>query len=52
MRLLSLTHDFACATGLGMGQAGTSALGRKEALLAGRLLAKLSVGCLEPPEAC
>ena len=41
MRLLSSTHDFACATGLGMGQAGTSALGREEALQAGWLLLRL-----------
>ena len=33
MRLLSATRHFACATGLDMGQAGTSALGREEALL-------------------
>ena len=41
MRLLSSTHDFACATGLGMGQAGTSALGREEALQAALLLLRL-----------
>ena len=34
-----------------MGQAGTSALGREEALQAGLLLTKLSAGCLKPPEA-
>ena len=52
MRLLSSTHDFACATGLGMGQAGTSALGREEALQAGLLLLRLSLGRLKPAEAC
>ena len=52
MRLLSSTHDFACATGLGMGQAGTSALGREEALQIGLLLLWLSLGCLKPAEAC
>ena len=52
MRLLSSTHDFACATGLGMAQAGTSALGRKEALQAGWLLLRLTLGCLKPTEAC
>ena len=52
MRLLSSTHDFACATGLGMGQAGTSALGREEAQQAGLLLLRLSLGCLKPAEAC
>ena len=41
MRLLSSTHDFACATGLGTGQAGTSALGREEALQAALLLLRL-----------
>ena len=41
MRLLSSTHDFACTTGLGMAQAGTSALGREEALQAGWLLLRL-----------
>ena len=52
MRLLLSTHDFACATGLGMGQAGTSALERGEALQAGLLLLRLSLGCLKPAEAC
>ena len=42
---------FACATGLDMGQAGTSALGREEALQGGLLLLELLLGCLEPPEA-
>ena len=51
MRLLSSTHDFACVTGLGMGQAGSSALGREEALQAGLLLLRLSLGCLKPAEA-
>ena len=41
MRLLSSTHDFACAKGLGMGQAGTAALGREEALQAVLLLLRL-----------
>ena len=41
MRLLSSTHDFACTTGLGMGQAGTFVLGREEALQAGLLLLRL-----------
>ncbi len=51
MRLLSSAHDFACVTGLDMGQAGTSALGREEALQGGLLLLELLLGCLEPPEA-
>jgi len=51
MRLLSSTRHFACATGLDMGQAGTSALGREEALQGGLLLLELLLGCLEPPEA-
>ena len=41
MRLLSSTHDFACTTGLGMGQAGTFVLGREEVLQAGLLLLRL-----------
>ena len=52
MRLLSSTHDFACATGLGMGQAGTSALGREESPQARMLLLRLSLECLKPAEAC
>ena len=44
VRLLSSTHDFACATGLGMGQAGTSALGREEALQTAFLLLLLYLG--------
>ena len=52
MRLLSSTHDFACATGLGMAQAGTSALGREEALQTALLLLRLYLGCLQPVEAC
>ena len=52
MRLLSSTHDFACTTGLGMAQAGTSALGREEALQTALLLLRLYLGCLQPVEAC
>ena len=52
MRLLSSTHDFACTTGLGMGQAETSALGREEALQAGWLLLRLYLGSLKPAETC
>ena len=51
MRLLSSTRHFACVKGLDMGQAGTSALGREEALQGGLLLLELLLGCLEQPEA-
>ena len=50
MCLLSSTHDFACATGLGMGHAESSALGRKAALQIRLLLLGLSSEPLKPPE--